>query len=127
MALTQRKRGTTHPTGKRELIIPPVFAHLLKDAGLPMPAMEYRFAPPRRWRFDYAWLDYRHLSDDVRVALEVDGGVWTRGRHVRGKGFINDQDKRNEAVRLGWRVIHRTPDTLCTDATIQLLKDLIHD
>ena len=34
---------------------------------------EWKFHPVRRWRFDYAFPDFR-------VALEVEGGVFTGGR-----------------------------------------------
>lgn len=58
---------------------------------------EYRFHPERRWRFDYA-----HLAS--KVAIEIDGGVWTGGRHTRARGFLADAEKRNTAQALGWRV-----------------------
>ncbi len=70
---------------------------------LPAPVAEYRFAPPRRWRFDWAF-------PEQRVALEQEGGVWTRGRHTRGAGAIKDMAKYNEAACLGWIVIRATPD-----------------
>ena len=41
---------------------------------------EFSFHPERRWRFDYAW-------PALKVALEIHGGVFTNGRHTRGKGF----------------------------------------
>ena len=78
---------------------------LVAQMKLPLPTPEYRFAPPRRWRFDFCWVEQR-------VALEVDGGAWSGGRHTRGKGFLADQEKRNAAVVLGWRVLHCTPQTL---------------
>jgi hypothetical protein len=56
------------------------FAVILEAAGIPAPIREYRFAPPRRWRFDLAW-------PSLRLALEIEGGTWTGGRHVRGNGF----------------------------------------
>ena len=70
--------------------------------GLSGAVLEYRFAPPRRWRFDIAW-------PDIRIALEQDGGIWTRGRHSRGAGQLADMEKLNEAARLGWRVGRFTP------------------
>ena len=70
----------------------------MKAAGVPEPEFEYRFAPPRRWRFDLAWLDRM-------LAVEVEGGVWTRGRHSRGKGMVADAEKYNEAALRGWRVL----------------------
>ncbi len=83
----------------------PQVAGFCRVNKLPMPATELRFHPTRKWRFDFAW-------PDQKVAFEVDGGVWTGGRHTRGAGFLKDQEKRNAAVVLGWRVIHSTPGTL---------------
>lgn len=68
---------------------------------IPPPVREFRFAPPRRWRFDFAW-------PDVKVALEVEGGIWGGGRHTRGAGFIADCDKYNAAALAGWRVFRIT-------------------
>jgi len=69
--------------------------------GIPMPTTEYRFHSERRWRFDYAW-PYK------MVALEIEGGIWVKGRHVRGKGYENDCRKYNEAAVNGWRVLRVT-------------------
>ena len=66
---------------------------------------EYRFDQKRRWRFDFA--DPLNL-----VAIEVEGGVWTGGRHTRAKGFLGDVEKYNRAAFLGWRVFRCTPQTL---------------
>lgn len=62
---------------------------------------EFRFHPERRWRFDYAW-------PDKMIAFEQEGGVWTGGRHTRGKGYENDCIKYSEAAILGWTVIRAT-------------------
>ena len=73
-------------------------------AGLPRPAEEYRFARPRLWRFDFAWLD-------ERIAVEYEGGTWRAGgRHTTGKGFRDDCIKYNAAAALGWRVYRFTAD-----------------
>lgn len=65
---------------------------------------EAMFHPTRNWRFDFA-------NEAGLVAIEVDGGAYTRGRHTRGAGFVEDQAKRNAAVMLGWAVLHCTPQT----------------
>jgi very-short-patch-repair endonuclease len=62
---------------------------------------EHKFHPTRRWRFDFAW-----PAD--KVAVEVEGGHWTGGRHVRGSGFEADCEKYMEAMVLGWRVLRVT-------------------
>ena len=74
------------------------FAQLVRIRGLPEPEREYRFAPPRRWRFDFAW-------PKRRLAVEIEGGVHSGGRHVRGQGFVDDAEKYLGAIVLGWTVI----------------------
>ena len=79
---------------------------------------EYKFNPERKWRFDYAVPEYR-------IALEVEGGVWTSGRHTRPQGFLGDIEKYNTATLMGWRVFRTTPTELYRTATINLLKEAI--
>lgn len=63
---------------------------------------EHRFHPVRRWRFDLA-------IPSRMVAIEVDGGVWSGGRHSGGAGQIKDMEKHNHAAMLGWRILRFTP------------------
>jgi very-short-patch-repair endonuclease len=94
------------------------FERLLRSVGLPAPVREHRFHPVRRWRFDYSWIEHK-------VALEVEGGVWTGGRHTRGAGFVGDMEKYNAAVLAGWRVVRVVPSKLCASATVGMLEALI--
>jgi very-short-patch-repair endonuclease len=94
---------------------PALFIALCQQHGLPEPVAEYRFAAPRRWRFDFAW-------PDRRVALEVEGGAFSQGRHVRGKGYKADCEKYSEAAALGWRLLRVLPSQLCTAETISLIR-----
>jgi hypothetical protein len=91
------------------------FHQLCRIHGLPKPIPEFRFAPPRRWRFDFAWPD--HL-----VALELEGGAFTQGRHTRPTGFLADMEKYNSAQLNGWIVLRCLPDALSYDATFELLR-----
>lgn len=70
---------------------------LCQDLGIEAPKREWHFHDTRAWRFDFAW-------PERRIAVEVEGGVWTHGRHTRSSGFIADCEKYNEAARLNWRV-----------------------
>lgn len=89
------------------------FEALLRSERLPKPETEYLFDPTRRWKFDFAW-------PVERVAVEIHGGVYKndkqdsskRGRHTRGKGFINDREKMNEAQLQGWIVLEICSDTI---------------
>lgn len=82
---------------------------------LPEPMIEYQFHKSRKWRFDFCW-----WGDGI--ALEVEGGIWTKGAHVRGKHFLSDMEKYNEAAILGWKVLRCTPEHIQTGAVFALLK-----
>lgn len=71
-------------------------------AGWPAPVAEYRFHLERRWRFDWAF-------PALLLAIEVEGGAWTGGRHTRGGGFEKDLEKYAEALTLGWRILRVSP------------------
>lgn len=73
------------------------FWALWKTLGGPRLEREYRFHHERGWRLDAAQVD-------CKVAIELEGGVWSNGRHTRGKGFIEDCRKYNQANLLGWHV-----------------------
>lgn len=62
---------------------------------------EYKFAVDagRRWRADIAW-------PAVRVAVEIDGGLWIYGRHNRASGALADMEKGNAYATRGWLVFH---------------------
>lgn len=65
------------------------------------PEREYRFDPVRRWRVDFAF-------PEAKLAIEVEGGVWQGGRHVRGAGYSKDLEKYNALTQAGWRLLRYT-------------------
>lgn len=69
---------------------------------IPKPISEYKFHPHRKWRLDNAWPEYR-------LAVEIEGSVWTQGRHTRGSGFVKDLEKYNELAKMGWWLLRFTP------------------
>lgn len=76
---------------------------LAQLVGFPDPATELVFHPKRKWRLDYAW-------PTRMIAVEIHGGIHSGGSHTRGKGFVEDRAKMNEARLLGWTVIEATPE-----------------
>lgn len=86
--------------------------------GLPLPQGEYRFLRTRRWRFDWAWVE-------ALVAIEVEGGIWTRGRHTRGTGYLHDMAKYNAAQLSGWMVLRYTPQQLYGPAVVETLHTVL--
>lgn len=95
-----------------------IFIQLCKEFGLPEPIPEYKFHPTRKWR-----LDYYFERGGLKAALEVEGGVWTRGRHTRGKGFMKDAEKYNALAVHGIFLMRTVPSKLHSMETINLLLD----
>ena len=95
-----------------------VMALLCRAHGIPEPTPEYRFHSRRKWRFDFAWVA-------ELVALEIEGGAWTGGRHTRGKGFLADIEKYNAAVVLGWSVLRCTPQMVESGEIFETLRKVL--
>lgn len=64
---------------------------------------ELQFHPERKWRFDYAF-------PSRKIAIEIDGAIWTLGRHNRPRGYLNDMEKLNTAASMGWLVLRFSTD-----------------
>lgn len=68
------------------------FEFLWKILGGQELKKEYRFEPSRRWRVDY-------FANGI--AIEIEGAIWTRGRHTRPSGFLKDIEKYNSLAEKG--------------------------
>ena len=64
---------------------------------------ELQFHPDRKWRFDYAF-------PSRKIAIEIDGAIWTLGRHNRPRGYLNDMENLNTAASMGWLVLRFSAD-----------------
>jgi very-short-patch-repair endonuclease len=95
-------------------------ATLIRWEKIREPIREFRFAPPRRWRFDFSW-------PERFVAVEVDGGSFIAGRHTRGEGFERDLEKLNTAALIGWRVLRVTPRMIEDGRAIELIRRALND
>ena len=78
---------------------------------------EIRFHPTRRWKFDY-------LIGE-KLAVEVDGSVYSHGRHTRGKGYEADCEKLNEALILGYRVLRFSTGQVKSGMAIAMIKRIL--
>lgn len=91
-----------------------VVAQYCRSRGYPEPEPEKRFHPVRLWRFDCAW-DFCVPRWDIPrllLAVEFQGGAFSRGHHTRGKGFSDDCEKLATAAAMGWRVLPVTTEQL---------------
>lgn len=91
------------------------FEFQLRALGMSGYVREHVFAPPRRWRFDFAF-------PQEMIAAEIEGGVFTNGRHTRGVGFTKDLEKYNAATSAGWRVFRFTPKHVKSGEAVQLIE-----
>jgi very-short-patch-repair endonuclease len=95
-----------------------LLAAQIRGAKLREPVLQLRFAPPRRWRFDFAW-------ESVKIALEVHGGGWVQGRHNRPLGMAKDFEKANTAQLMGWVVLHATGDMVEDGRALDVVRDAL--
>ena len=79
-----------------------LYTETWKSLGIPSPIPEYNFCMERKWRIDYAW-------PKILFAVEIEGGIWTRGRHITPKGFLNDIEKYNAMAEKGWLLLRYPP------------------
>ena len=84
-----------------------------------LPEREFKFHPKRKWRFDFAF-------PDVKIAVEIEGGVWSGGRHTRAGGFTKDCEKYNAAALLGWRVFRFTSDMVTSGNAIDIVLEVLN-
>lgn len=98
--------------------VQPLLVLQIAAAKLPHPVQEYRFAPPRRWRFDVAFLEHK-------LAVEIDGGGFVQGRHSRGTGMEKDNEKMAAALIDGWRVLRVTPRQVTSGLAIGWIEQLV--
>ena len=86
--------------------------------GLPAPVSEHRFDAKRRWRFDRAWVARK-------IAVEIEGGTWVKGRHSRGSGMRKDAEKYNAATLQGWKVYRFTGDMVKDGSAIRTVEEAL--
>ena len=82
---------------------------------------EFRFDVARRWRLDFALLGQKAQL----FAVEVEGGTWSSGRHVRGKGFAEDCAKYNAAGLHGWTVLRVTTEMVENGEALKLIQQAL--
>lgn len=83
--------------------------------GLPQPVFEFCFYEGRKWRFDISFPDHK-------VAVEVQGGIFSGGAHVRGPALLKEYEKANYAAASGWLLLHTIPRDVATQEMVRLIR-----
>lgn len=81
---------------------------------------EFEFHQARKWRADF------HLVGK-KILVEVEGGIWSGGRHIRGKGYLGDMEKYNAATMMGFQVIRFSTDQVKSGLAIQQIEMMVGD
>ncbi|ENW81328.1 hypothetical protein F909_02619 [Acinetobacter sp. ANC 3929] len=79
---------------------------------------EYKFHQTRKWRADF-------LISNTKILIEVEGGIWSQGRHTRGTGYIGDMEKYNAAAILGFQVLRFSTQQVKSGLAVQQIEQLV--
>lgn len=91
-----------------------VLVNRLEQAGLPLGEPQYPVVEGRQHRFDRAW-------PNQRVAVEVQGGVWSDDGHGRKSMVASDCMKLSLAAAVGWRVLPLTREMIEDGTAVNLI------
>ncbi|WP_151817522.1 DUF559 domain-containing protein [Acinetobacter oleivorans] len=81
---------------------------------------EYKFHPKRKWRADF-------LITGKKILVEIEGGIWSGGRHTRAKGYLGDMEKYNEAAIMGFTVLRFSTEQVKAGVAIKQIEQLVGD
>ena len=95
-----------------------IFATQLDAVGLDGYVREYQAIPGRRFRFDFCWVK-------ERLAVEIQGGTYSRGAHARPLGIKRDYEKGNLAVKHGWRVLQFDADMVKSGQALEFTEEML--
>jgi very-short-patch-repair endonuclease len=83
---------------------------------------EFKFHDKRKWRLDYViGCSPRYYA--ASLAVEIEGGLWTHGRHTRAKGYENDLRKYNAATAMGYRIFRFSTNQVLRGEARDFLKE----
>ena len=79
---------------------------------------EFQFHTSRKWRADL------HIKN-TKLLIEVEGGIWSGGRHTRGKGYLGDMEKYNAATMMGFQVLRFSTEQVTSGFAIKQIEGLV--
>lgn len=116
----KQRRSKRRMTVKKERVVSEgeaTLAQHLKSYNIEFQA-EFEFHPKRKWRADF-------LLIGKMILIEVEGGIWSNGRHTRGKGYQEDMVKYNSAQELGYSVYRYSTEQVKSGKAIESIRRLV--
>lgn len=96
----------------QQLKLPPVFAQWrFQNSECPDNAR-------RKWRTDFVFKDFK-------LMVEIDGGIWIKGAHGNPADIIRNMRKGNDAILLGYHVLHFTPAEVKTGQALKFTQQAL--
>ncbi len=84
------------------------------------PVREFKPIDGRQFRVDFCFID-------LRIIVEVEGGVWTeKSRHRTGEGYLRDIEKYNEIALDGWMLLRTERGAIESGEAIILIERAIN-
>ena len=81
---------------------------------------QHEYCHGRSWKCDFAW-------PDRRLIVEVEGGVYTQGRHVRPSGFTKDLEKYNALTEAGWKVLRFSRREVTSGEALNVIQRVLNE
>ena len=114
------KRGSKRPKAKGEKVQSEgevILATALRALKIEF-EQEFQFHTTRKWRADF------HIKN-TKLLIEVEGGIWSGGRHARGKGYLGDMEKYNAATMMGYQVLRFSTEQVTSGFAIKQIEGLV--
>lgn len=111
-----RSAKTLKRPGRRQVSAHALLVMQLRALGVAVET-EHRFDPERKWRAD--------IYLRPHILIEVDGALYSQGRHVRGAGAEADMEKLNRASELGYRIFRYSTGMVKSGAAITQLRRVL--
>ena len=93
-------------------------AFQLRAVGIPF-VRQHQYAPPRKFRADFAFLRPQGLL------VEVVGGIYTGKAHGSITGILKDIERLNHATRAHWLMLRVTPDMVISGEALQWIEEML--
>jgi hypothetical protein len=93
----------------------------MAELGFENVEVEHRFCKDRKWRADY-FVPVSPNGCVIWLLIELEGGLYVRGRHSRGAGMEEDILKYDTAIMLGYRLLRFSTGQVLNGTARQFLK-----
>ena len=93
-----RKTASSRKPASAGSALEDLLAEQIRLMALPIPERQAKLVPGRRFAHDFYW-------PRQRLAVEVNGGTWTKGAHSSGAGIERDYEKNALTLLEGVRTL----------------------